>query len=219
MWLDQALYGKLLLIDKSFWGGFPIFSGCGKEARHYFSFRKSQEGAAKFGSILGRDRGLVSNCLAAAGRAPNWTGRALNSQFLSDRIYLVYQGHVFERQDLPERLRPAVFQAPFPKSVTRCCILGWVVREGGVADIFPKFSAEFPHSPLSLCSLSLSLSLSLFLSISLFLSLLSLSLSKKRCPGHSSLDTLLGTPFGNFGEFEGRRSLGPRFRGHSFLTQ
>ena len=42
-----------------------------------FSFRKTmQERASKFGSILGRDRGLGS---AAAGRAPNWTGGALNS--------------------------------------------------------------------------------------------------------------------------------------------
>ena len=40
-----------------------------------FSFRKKQERAAKFGSILGRDRGLVDSCSAAAGRAPNWTGR------------------------------------------------------------------------------------------------------------------------------------------------
>ena len=29
---------------------------------------------------MGRDRGLV-NCSAAAGRAPNWTGRALNSPY------------------------------------------------------------------------------------------------------------------------------------------
>ena len=42
-----------------------------------FSFRKNQERASKFGSILGRDRGLVNNCSAAAGRAPNWTGRVL----------------------------------------------------------------------------------------------------------------------------------------------
>ena len=46
-----------------------------------FSFRKNQERAAKFGSILDRDRGLVSNCPAAAGRAPNWTGRALNNSY------------------------------------------------------------------------------------------------------------------------------------------
>ena len=38
------------------------------------SFRQNQEGASKFGSILGRSRGLLSNCPAAAGRAPNWTG-------------------------------------------------------------------------------------------------------------------------------------------------
>ena len=44
-----------------------------------FSFRKNQERASKFGSILGRDRGLINNCSAAAGRAPNWTGRASNS--------------------------------------------------------------------------------------------------------------------------------------------
>ena len=41
--------------------------------------RKNQERASKFGSILGRDRVLVNNCSAAAGRAPNWTRRALNS--------------------------------------------------------------------------------------------------------------------------------------------
>ena len=46
-----------------------------------FPFRKNQERASKFGSILGRDRGLVNNCSAAAGRAPNWTGRALNSSY------------------------------------------------------------------------------------------------------------------------------------------
>ena len=46
-----------------------------------FSFRKNQKRASKFGSILGRDRGLVSNCSAAAGRAPSWTGRALNSSY------------------------------------------------------------------------------------------------------------------------------------------
>ena len=44
-----------------------------------FSFRKNQEGASKFGSILGRHRGLVNSCSAAAGRAPNWTGRTVNS--------------------------------------------------------------------------------------------------------------------------------------------
>ena len=46
-----------------------------------FSYRKNQERASKFGSILGRDRGLVNNCSAAAGRAPNWTGHTLK-QFL-----------------------------------------------------------------------------------------------------------------------------------------
>ena len=44
-----------------------------------FSFRKSQERASKFSSILGRDPGLVNNCSAAAGRALNWTGRTLNN--------------------------------------------------------------------------------------------------------------------------------------------
>ena len=43
-----------------------------------FCFRNNQERASKFGSILDRDRGLVNNCSAAAGRAPNWNGRALN---------------------------------------------------------------------------------------------------------------------------------------------
>ena len=43
-----------------------------------FPFRKNQERASKFGSTLGRDRGLVNNCSAAAGRAPKWTGRTLN---------------------------------------------------------------------------------------------------------------------------------------------
>ena len=49
-----------------------------------FSFRKNQERASKFGSILGRDRSLVNNCSAAAGRAPNsnWSGRALNSSYI-----------------------------------------------------------------------------------------------------------------------------------------
>ena len=36
-------------------------------------------------SILGRDRGLVNNCSAAVGRAPNWTGRALNSSYFGGR--------------------------------------------------------------------------------------------------------------------------------------
>ena len=48
-----------------------------------FHFRKNQERASKFGSILGRDRGLVDNCLVAAGRAPNWTGRTLNSSYVT----------------------------------------------------------------------------------------------------------------------------------------
>ena len=30
---------------------------------------------------MGRDRGLVNNCSAAAGRAPNWTGRTSNSSY------------------------------------------------------------------------------------------------------------------------------------------
>ena len=47
-----------------------------------FSFRKNQERASKFGSISGRDQGLVNNCSAAARRAPNWTGCALNSSYL-----------------------------------------------------------------------------------------------------------------------------------------
>ena len=34
-----------------------------------FSSRKNQERASKFSSILGRDRGSVNNCSAAAGRA------------------------------------------------------------------------------------------------------------------------------------------------------
>ena len=41
-----------------------------------FSSRKNQERASKFGSILGRGRGLVNNRSAPAGRAPNRTGRA-----------------------------------------------------------------------------------------------------------------------------------------------
>ena len=44
-----------------------------------FSYRKNQERASKFGSILGHDWGLVNNRSAAARRAPNWTGHALNS--------------------------------------------------------------------------------------------------------------------------------------------
>ena len=47
-----------------------------------FSFGKNQEGASKFGSILGRDRGLVNNFSAAA--EWDWTGRALNSSY--DRL-------------------------------------------------------------------------------------------------------------------------------------
>ena len=46
-----------------------------------FAFQKNQEGASKFGSILGHGRGLVNNCSAVAGRAPNRTGRTLNSSF------------------------------------------------------------------------------------------------------------------------------------------
>ena len=42
-----------------------------------FGFGKNQERASKFDSVLGRDRGLVNNCSAPAGRAPNWTGSAL----------------------------------------------------------------------------------------------------------------------------------------------
>ena len=45
------------------------------------SYRKNQERASKFGSVFGRDRGLVNNCSAAAGRASNWTGHALNSSY------------------------------------------------------------------------------------------------------------------------------------------
>ena len=57
-----------------------------------FSFGRNQERASKFGSILGRDRGLVSNCPAAAGRAPNWTGRALNNSHLRwKRLILLHE--------------------------------------------------------------------------------------------------------------------------------
>ena len=52
-----------------------------------FSFRKIQERASKFGSILGRDRGLVNNCSAAIGRARNWTGRILNSFYTSEDYF------------------------------------------------------------------------------------------------------------------------------------
>ena len=48
-----------------------------------------QERALKFGSILGRDRGLINNCPAAAGRAPNWTGRTLKSSDLSYTLTLI----------------------------------------------------------------------------------------------------------------------------------
>ena len=48
-----------------------------------FSFRKSQERASKFGSILGHDWGLINNCSAIAGGAPNWTGRNLNNSYLA----------------------------------------------------------------------------------------------------------------------------------------
>ena len=47
-----------------------------------FVLEKNQERASKFVSILGCDRGLVNNCSAAARRAPNWTGRALNCSYL-----------------------------------------------------------------------------------------------------------------------------------------
>ena len=50
-----------------------------------FSYRKNQEKASKFGSILGCDRGSVNNCSAAAGGAPNWTGRTSNSSYESRR--------------------------------------------------------------------------------------------------------------------------------------
>ena len=43
--------------------------------------RTTGKSLVKFGSILGCDRGLVNNCSAAVGRAPNWTGRALNSSY------------------------------------------------------------------------------------------------------------------------------------------
>ena len=43
-----------------------------------FSFRNQQQIISYF---LGRDRGLVNNCSAAAGRAPNWTGRTLNTSY------------------------------------------------------------------------------------------------------------------------------------------
>ena len=42
--------------------------------------------ASKFGSILGRDRGLVNNCSAAAGRAPHWNGRTNSSYNFSTEI-------------------------------------------------------------------------------------------------------------------------------------
>ena len=52
-----------------------------------FLLKEQQEGASKFGSILGRDPGLVNSCCAAVGRAPNWTGRALNSSYSSIARY------------------------------------------------------------------------------------------------------------------------------------
>ena len=48
---------------------------------------KEPERTSKFGSILARDRGLVNNCSAAAGRAPNWTGRTLNSSYKNKRLF------------------------------------------------------------------------------------------------------------------------------------
>ena len=46
-----------------------------------FLQKENQERASKFGSILGRDRGLVDNCSAMGARAPSWTGRTLNREF------------------------------------------------------------------------------------------------------------------------------------------
>ena len=60
-----------------------------------FSFRKNQERASKFGSILGRDRGLVNNCPAAVGRAPNWTGGTLNSSDVGRISQLKISPHYF----------------------------------------------------------------------------------------------------------------------------
>ena len=44
-----------------------------------FSFRKNQERASKFGSVFGPRPGFSSS--AAAERAPNWNGRALNNSY------------------------------------------------------------------------------------------------------------------------------------------
>ena len=62
---------------------FPEKSGKhpGLETPRFSFSQKNQERVSKFGLILGRDRGLVNNCSAAAGRAPNWTGRPLNSSY------------------------------------------------------------------------------------------------------------------------------------------
>ena len=46
-------------------------------------YNDTKERTSKFGSILGRDWGLVNNCSPVAGRAPNWTGRAFK-QFLPE---------------------------------------------------------------------------------------------------------------------------------------
>ena len=70
-----------------------------------FSFRKNQEGASKFGSILGRGRASVNNCSAAVWRPPNRTGRTLNSSWIFvsqlSRNYPHRRGIVWKEEKIP----------------------------------------------------------------------------------------------------------------------
>ena len=48
-----------------------------------FLLERATGKSLEFGSILGRDRGLVNNCSAAAGKAPNWTKQFLRKRPVS----------------------------------------------------------------------------------------------------------------------------------------
>ena len=66
------------------------------------------ERASKFGSILGRDRGLVNNCSAAAGRAPNWTGRTLNHSYNMIMRVMILKRMVLGQRHSPQKNSGAI---------------------------------------------------------------------------------------------------------------
>ena len=80
--------------------GFTSFSVFLKRVSLLYPQVRTKERASKFGLILPRDRGLVNNCSAAAGRVPNWTGRALNSSYFKEKHAI---GLHFCRPKLPRK--------------------------------------------------------------------------------------------------------------------